>query len=124
MGYQSLARNDPGDAREGTQRRILVETTLANEKKSVGIAYLLWFFFGSLGGHNFYVGKIHYGLMQVTAYVIGLGAFFSGYFPITFLFAGGLILSLIVDLCLIPSRVAAHTEQLRQRLSDGMTWEY
>lgn len=26
-------------------------------KKSVGVAYLLWFFLGAVGGHRFYVGK-------------------------------------------------------------------
>lgn len=26
--------------------------------KSMGVAYLLWFFFGTLGGHRFYLGRI------------------------------------------------------------------
>ncbi len=34
------------DATGATQRRILIETTIASERKSVGIAHLLWFFFG------------------------------------------------------------------------------
>jgi TM2 domain-containing membrane protein YozV len=28
-----------------------------NSKKSPGIAYVLWFFFGSLGGHRYYLGR-------------------------------------------------------------------
>jgi len=27
------------------------------QQKSVGIAYLLWFFLGVLGGHQFYLGR-------------------------------------------------------------------
>jgi len=26
--------------------------------KSMGVAYMLWFFFGTLGGHRFYLGRI------------------------------------------------------------------
>ena len=30
----------------------------ASGPKSMGVAYLLWFFFGTLGGHRFYLGRI------------------------------------------------------------------
>lgn len=39
-----------------TEQQMLVEQRLNNEKKSVGVAYLLWFFFGGLGVHRFYMG--------------------------------------------------------------------
>lgn len=123
MEYQSMAHTDMRDASEATQRRILVETTIANEQKSVGIAYLLWFFFGAFGGHNYYVGKPALGIMQMLAYICAWAAFLSGVPVLAFLLGGGVALSLVIDLCLIPARINAQTERLRERLSDRMIWE-
>lgn len=39
-----------------TQQQILVEQRLTNEKKSAGVAYLLWFFLSGLSAHRFYLG--------------------------------------------------------------------
>ena len=33
------------------------------QEKSLGIAYLLWFFFGPLGIHRFYLGKTATGII-------------------------------------------------------------
>lgn len=42
--------------------------------KSKGIAYLLWFFFGLLGIHRFYLGKVGSGVVYLlTAGVFGIG---------------------------------------------------
>jgi len=122
MGYQSVAHQDTRDASESTQRRILVETTIANERKSVGIAYLLWFFFGGFGGHNYYVGKPVLGMMQLLGNVFGWAAFFGGVPGLALLLFAGVGISMLVDLCLIPARINAQTEKLRERLSDRMIW--
>jgi hypothetical protein len=105
MGYQSMANADMRDASEATQRRILIETTIANERKSVGIAYLLWFFFGAFGGHNYYVGKPVLGMMQLVGYIAAWGAFLSGVVPVAFLLGAAVGFSLIIDLCFIPARI-------------------
>lgn len=42
---------------ENLAKMTLIETRLSNEKKSVFLAYVLWFFFGSFGVHCFYLGK-------------------------------------------------------------------
>jgi|RhiMethySRZTD1v2_1073278.scaffolds.fasta_scaffold00069_51 TM2 domain-containing membrane protein YozV len=122
MGYQLMAHEDMRDASEATQRRILVETTIANEKKSVGIAYLLFFLFGGFGGHNFYLGRVGQAALQLIGTLVGWAANFSGQpllaLPI-FVIVG---FSLLFDLCFIPARVNAHTEKLRERLSDTMIW--
>ena len=124
MGYQSTMQGeDLGGSSERTQRRILIETTIANERKSVGIAYLLWFFFGPFGGHNYYVGKPMLGAMQLFGYIIGLAMFFSGVPILAGLLLVALGISLIVDLCFIPARINAQTERLRERLSDTMVWD-
>jgi TM2 domain-containing membrane protein YozV len=44
--------------------------------KSKGVAYLLWFFFGLLGVHKFYLGKVGIGIL----YFFTFGLFFIGWF--------------------------------------------
>ena len=42
--------------------------------KSKSVAYLLWFFFGILGVHYFYLGKIGKGVLWLlTAGLLGIG---------------------------------------------------
>ncbi len=41
-------------------------------KKSVGLAYALWFFFGLWGGHWFYAGKVGRGVAKL---LVGLSMF-------------------------------------------------
>jgi TM2 domain-containing membrane protein YozV len=123
MGYQTMMQDeDVRGSTERTQRRILVETTIANQKKSVGIAYLLWFFFGGFGAHNWYVGKPMLAGAQMFGYIIALAMYFSG----NVIFGGLLFIplgiSLILDLCFIPARINAHTERMRESMSDSMVW--
>lgn len=56
--------------------------------KDVGITYLIWLFFGTFGGHKFYLGKPGMGV----AYLLTLG----------FLWIG-----VIIDLFTIPRQVRA-----------------
>ena len=52
--------------------------------KSKGVAYLLWFFFGCLGIHRFYCGKVLTGLI----WLFTLGLFGFGWFLDLFLTSG------------------------------------
>lgn len=52
--------------------------------KSKGIAYLLWFFFGGLGVHRFYVGKYVSGVI----WLLTLGLLGFGWFIDLFLLSG------------------------------------
>jgi TM2 domain-containing membrane protein YozV len=81
-------------------------------KKSVGVAYLLWFFFGYLGAHRFYLKQngtaiailvITLGSFVLTIILIGL---------IGFLVVG---LWLLVDAFLIPGLVEKHNLHLAER---------
>jgi TM2 domain-containing membrane protein YozV len=54
--------------------------------KSKGVAYLLWFFFGLIGGHRFYLGKVGTGLLY-------------------FLTLGGLGIGWVIDLFTLASQV-------------------
>ena len=49
-------------------------------KKSVGIAYLHWFFFGLLGGHRFYMKKTGSAVTMLIITVVSI--------PLTFIFVG------------------------------------
>lgn len=61
-----------------------------------GIAYLLWFFFGTLGVHHFYLGHVVRGLL--------------------YLFTGGFLgVGLLVDLFLIPSMTRRRNAELLER---------
>ena len=69
--------------------------------KSLVIAYLLWFLFGGLGMHRFYMGRINSGLAQLGLTVLCLPALFIS------LFLGGAMLIclsawLLLDAVLIP----------------------
>jgi TM2 domain-containing membrane protein YozV len=82
-------------------------------KKSMLLAYVLWWFLGTFGVHRFYLGRIGSGLaMLVTAAVsIALTIVLVG-------FLGLIVLGVwwIIDACLIPGMVREHNTRLMNRL--------
>jgi TM2 domain-containing membrane protein YozV len=68
-------------------------------KKSVGVAYLLWFFLGGAGGHRFYAGKTGSAVAILALSILGV--------LLTFVGVGVFLLAIvgiwvIVDAFLIP----------------------
>ena len=60
----------------------ILQSELERRKKSVSLAYVLWFFLSFLGIHKFYLGKISQGILYVIAPSIAviflvIGAFIS-----------------------------------------------
>ena len=55
-----------------TQQQMLVEQRLTNEKKSAGVAYLLWFFLSGFSAHRFYLGTPGVGAAQIALFWGGL----------------------------------------------------
>lgn len=45
----------------------ILQSELERRKKSVSLAYVLWFFLSFLGIHKFYLGKISQGILYVIA---------------------------------------------------------
>lgn len=57
---------------------LLVSTEMNKFQKSKGIAYLLWFFFGCIGGHRFYSRNyVRAIFMILTLGGLGFWAFFD-----------------------------------------------
>lgn len=78
-------------------------------RKSAGVAFLLWFFVGGLGGHRFYLGRTGSAIAQL---LLGL----LGWLP---LFLGWIALGiwLIVDLFLISAMVTEENMKVVNRLT-------
>ncbi len=60
-----IASPDPGPTRA-------IEAKLAKEKKSVLVAYLLWFFLWFTGAQNFYVGRKGLAWLELILLIISL----------------------------------------------------
>lgn len=73
-------------------------------KKSVGTAYMLWFFLGAFGVHRFYLGSWGIGVLILACTTL---AFVT--FGLTGLVSG---LIMVLDLFLIPGKVRQHNERL------------
>ena len=113
----------------------LIEAMVASSKKSMWTAYVLWYFVGGLGAHNFYLGRPGLAALQIAGlpfmfcmlltakFVVGWETIagqiicFIGYAGI-----GLVILSLLVDAFMIPSRIRAHSDRLRARLEAEADW--
>jgi TM2 domain-containing membrane protein YozV len=83
-------------------------------KRSVGVAYLLWFFLGWLGGHRFYAGKKLSGFMQLALNVIAWCTLFI--YIGTFFFAV-LGIWVLIDAFLIPGWIRDTNTKLATSLS-------
>ena len=79
------------DAQDKTTQLMLFES----QKKSVGVAYLLFIFLGGLGAHRFYLGYTGSGVLYLVLFVLG-------FLTMGIAFIGTVIWGLI-DLFLIPS---------------------
>lgn len=84
-----------------TQDRILIEQRIANDKPSMGTAYVLGVFLGLFGAHRFYLDRTGsvIAMLLLSLTIIGL--------IVTFIWH-------IVDLFLIAGWVREKTEDLRR----------
>jgi len=79
----------------------MVESELERRKKSKGTMYLLWLFFGGLGGHRYYLGDV--------GYAIGMT-----------LTLGGLGFWTLIDVFLIGKRLEEKTQQLEREIIENV----
>lgn len=95
------------------QQQLLVEQRVTNEKKSAGVAYLLWFFTGYLGGHRFYLGRIGSAIGMIALFLVGA---VSAYFVVGLFLLLGLAIWSLVDAFLIPGMIRQDMQAARLRI--------
>jgi TM2 domain-containing membrane protein YozV len=84
------------------------------QKKSVGVAYLLWVFLGTLGAHRFYVGRIGTAIAQLLLTIVGVCTMFLG---VGFFVAGCVGLWVLIDAFLLPGIIRMHNLELARRIA-------
>lgn len=83
-----------------TEDMILIESRVANERKSAGAAYFLWFFLGFISAHRFYLGKPVTAILQILSYFILVGFVWW-----------------VLDIFLIPSIINDKMDETRGRFT-------
>ena len=83
------------------------------EKKSLAVAYLLWFFLGSFGAHRFSMGRMGSAIAMLVLSLLGwaLAGIYVG-----FIFLPIVGLWWVLDLFLLPGIVRDHNRTLLMRL--------
>jgi TM2 domain-containing membrane protein YozV len=78
-------------------------------KKSVGIAYLLWFFLGGFGAHRFYLGRSGSGALLLALTLVNILLSVVGIGLILLIIPG---IWVLVDAFLIPGMVSDYNNHL------------
>ncbi len=98
------------DSRDAARSQMLFEAN----RKSVGVAYLLWLFFGWLGGHRFYAGHTGSAVAQLMLSIVGWATAWLG---VGFLLLAPLSIWLLVDAFLIPGWIRNRNTLLAMQLT-------
>lgn len=83
-------------------------------KKSVGAAFLLWFFLGGVGVHRFYLGKTGSGAAMLILSIVG---FVTSILGVGFLLLIAVGIWWCVDLLLVSGMVREYNLRLAHQLS-------
>lgn len=108
----------------------ILNSELRNQRKSVGIAYLLYIFFGAIGVHQFYLGKWKRGLLYliltISGWFMGGLGFISagsynnsasgGQFILGFIMLVIVGIFLLIDLFTIPKQVRKLHNNLKNKI--------
>ena len=86
----------------GRDTKIMME--FQNQKKSMGVAYLLWFFLGLLGIHRFYLGQKGTAIAQLILTITVIGIIVSSIWA-------------LVDAFLIPGMLRKKNDELMKNLT-------
>ncbi|ARW20187.1 TM2 domain-containing protein [Pediococcus pentosaceus] len=70
------------------QELLLVNSEVEKNKKSIAVAYILCIFFGSIGGHRYYMGKTGSAIAMtlITVLTVGFGVLVTGIWSFVDLF--------------------------------------
>lgn len=86
-----------------------------SNKRSMGLAYVLWFFLGSLGVHRFYLGRTGSAIAMLVLCLLGWMTLWLLGLGLLFLIPLGIWV--LVDIFLIPGMTNAHNNRLINQLS-------
>ena len=114
-GSNNIHSNGSSDS-SGRGNDVTKMMTFEANKKSTGLAYVIWFFLGGLEIHRFYLGRTVSGAAMLTLCVLGWLTLFI-YVGVFMLIA--LCIWWIVDAFLISSMTTEHNNNLVTRLSGG-----
>lgn len=89
-----------------------------HKSKKMGIAYLLWFFFGVMGTHNFYIGAYKSGGIQLALSLWTL-FFILGGFGFSVLFFFIIWLWWVFDAFLIPSKIKEQNLKIQKGIKSN-----
>ncbi len=111
----------------------ILESEMQKHRKSVGIAYLLWFFFGSLGIHKFYLGDTKKGLLYLVLGIFGWISIFTGglaalggsdgggFFAIIGMICIVVLgIMLLIDLFTIPGQIRSAEEKAEEQIVNNL----
>jgi putative oxidoreductase len=104
----------------------VLNSEIEKQKKSIGLAYFLWFLFGSLGIHKFYIGNTKMGILYLILGIVGWIFLLSGIiFGEAALMGLGIIVALvfgiilgillICDLFTIPRQIRKNYEEAERK---------
>lgn len=104
-GQTSSAVANPASAHRDTQAMMRYDAN----KKSAGIAYVLWFFFGGLGGHRFYLKQTGTAIAMLVIFLVSI--------PLSFVVIGLIGFAVVyvwvlVDAFLIPGMTRDYNNKL------------
>lgn len=80
-----------------TEQLQLLASEMSKKQKSGGVAWLLWFFTGGIGGHRFYLGRIGTGVAMLLT-------------------LGGLGIWTLVDLFLMSGMIKSTNETIENEI--------
>src|ERR1700733_6315829 len=98
----------------GIQRDTQAMMRYDANKKSVGVAYALWFFFGSFGAHRFYLKQTGTAIAMLIIPLVSIPLVFVA---IGFIGLGVVWIWVIVDAFLIPGLTRGYNNRLINNLA-------
>ncbi|MBA4493072.1 TM2 domain-containing protein [Paenactinomyces guangxiensis] len=92
----------------------MVSTELEHAKKSMAVGYVLWFFLGEFGAHNFFVGRTGPAVAQL---ILGLLGWFTIWiFGIGLIFLIPLWIWKLIDAFLLHGWINRQNEEAERRI--------
>ncbi|QYA48326.1 TM2 domain-containing protein [Nosocomiicoccus ampullae] len=103
------------------EQKSYIENYVSNERKSLIIAYVLWFFLGIFGVHRFYVGKTITGLvMLMLGLICGLLTLIT-FGTLSFITMAPITIWWFIDAVLIIFMVNNYNRRLRSEALRNIT---